>query len=711
MIQTAFGLVSDSQSNVWYNDIIRIFLSLFDRVIELIPFLYRILIEIADQTIIKGEVVRIIFSRVQLILGVIMIFKLSMSVIQYIINPDMMDDKSKGLGGIISRIIIMLALLTSILPMTAIPKSSVVEGSYNSYLRDNGLLFGTLYFAQSRILHEHVIDRIILADENQNESFTSGDNAETAGNELALAILKTVYKKNERCTEDGDGSWLLTDGASGTKESYEKYDNNSFDSPGDLISDVTRACYSTGFVGGLIDLVPGVDVKADYYAYAYFPILGFVLGLFVIFTLISFCVDVAIRAIKLAILRLIAPIPIISYIDPKSGQNGAFSNWVKTLTKTYLDLFIRLAVIFLAIELVNMIVSGGLNLDMSSVTGAFATIFIIIGLFFFAKQAPQFIYEAMGMKYEKGAGIFSGLGKIAAAGSIFTGAIGSAATDYRVSRNDNKNEPLTNMGHALLGGAKGLFTGLKAGATADKNQRQAIHEAQAARNARYASGVRTFGRNGTISDNLKRRLGGESLSQYDERIIGDIQQKIDQQSRRLKAAETVRSQLSKVKDMTQEEALKNEDARGTIKVNGHEYEVNTNKLLSALRGGKNGDRIQVDGLDCLYEDISGVAKDNLIDDTAKRYAASAEGRANAKLAGARTTLDIAISNAIEDGVSINYDGEYENIGGTIGQVVTDINNIQKDVNDNQRRINSMKEDPNYGYSARKATSEANNKKK
>ena len=57
--------------------------------------------------------------------------------------------------------------------------------------------------------------------------------------------------------------------------------------------------------------------------------------LLIVVILLSFTIDVAVRAVKLAVLRLIAPIPIISYMDPKGSKDSAFNSWVKTLTSTY----------------------------------------------------------------------------------------------------------------------------------------------------------------------------------------------------------------------------------------------------------------------------------------------------------------------------------------------------------------------------------------
>ena len=45
--------------------------------------------------------------------------------------------------------------------------------------------------------------------------------------------------------------------------------------------------------------------------------------------IILLCIDVSVRVVKLGFLQLIAPIPIISYIDPQSSKDGMFKNGQK----------------------------------------------------------------------------------------------------------------------------------------------------------------------------------------------------------------------------------------------------------------------------------------------------------------------------------------------------------------------------------------------
>ena len=96
---------------------------------------------------------------------------------------------------------------------------------------------------------------------------------------------------------------------------------------------------------------------------------------------LGFTVDVAVRAIKLAILRIIAPVPIITYITPGAEKDGAFGNWVKTLTSTYIDLFIRLAIIsFGAYVIVKLTEDGNLNIVTTS-TNWFTQVLLLSLLF------------------------------------------------------------------------------------------------------------------------------------------------------------------------------------------------------------------------------------------------------------------------------------------------------------------------------------------
>ena len=184
------------------------------------------------------------------------------------------------------------------------------------------------------------------------------------------------------------------------------------------------------------DLANLVNLNCDdYYAFSYFPVVSTICGILLLLVFATTCLDVAIRALKLAILRLIAPIAIISYIDPKSAEKGAFSSWIKLLISTYLDLFLRLAIIYFVMFIVMEIMHGGLDLPLGNgIIGLLSTVIIIIGLFYFARQAPKFITDALGIK-SLGMGVgLSGL--LGAAGALMGGAgLSGAAAGFMDASN------------------------------------------------------------------------------------------------------------------------------------------------------------------------------------------------------------------------------------------------------------------------------------
>ena len=86
-------------------DSIRTFmLTLCDGIYRLIYFTFYVFEKLGTATIIQEEQVQDIFTRVGLIIGIFMVFRLTFAFIQYIIDPDSMVDNKKGAGNIIKKI-------------------------------------------------------------------------------------------------------------------------------------------------------------------------------------------------------------------------------------------------------------------------------------------------------------------------------------------------------------------------------------------------------------------------------------------------------------------------------------------------------------------------------------------------------------------------------------------------------------------------------
>jgi len=205
-------------------------------------------------------------------------------------------------------------------------------------------------------------------------------------------------------------------------------------------------------------------------------------------------------------------------MDPNGSKDGGFNSWVKTLTQTYIDLFIRLASVYFVIYIIQSMIANGIYMNKTAdAVGILSFIFICIGLFYFAKEAPKFLQQAMGMKNEPMNIFGTAMGRAAAIG----GAFGSANASRKASREadvTNYGEAgantLLNRGKHLLagfaGGVAGLGAGLNAASSAKDHQARAVFEAQQKRNAmdisRGKNGSTFFGRATTIG---QRAFTGE----------------------------------------------------------------------------------------------------------------------------------------------------------------------------------------------------------
>ena len=483
MVQLLFGFNRDlATPNVVQNALRSILMTLDHVVYWCIGVVYNILFNISETTIISSDTLKAFYGRVQLILGVIMIFKISVSLLQYVINPEAFSDKKKGVGQVITRMVTMLAMLTAIIPLN-IPLSAEDETNktYNYYLNQNGLLFGTMFSLQHRILKQNTIAKLVLGNTENSFTVTDSDNTEyetdfsensNAGEAVAAYVLKSFFRinvKDELSSDNIDnqdnyfcdankkvnnaahlGVALTASGATvgtiiapglGTAIGagigaaangiYRLFKWADADNAGTYYNDWVN----TNNISTLAEMV---NINCDSrYLFSYFPVVSTVCGVLLLLVFATTCLDVAIRALKLAILRLIAPIAIISYIDPKSAEKGAFSNWVKLLISTYLDLFLRLAIIYFVMFIVMEIIHGGLELPLGNgVIGLLSTVVIIIGLFYFARQAPKFITDALGLKgmmsWSGLSSVLAGVGTLRAGGNFsdaFDAVRGTAKTE------------------------------------------------------------------------------------------------------------------------------------------------------------------------------------------------------------------------------------------------------------------------------------------
>lgn len=422
--------MSSTSKAAWYWDIIRSLLVSLDNVgFSLLSTVYKIFYTVANATIISGDLIRNFYSRIQLILGILMIFKLAMSILNIIINPDSVKDSKNGPGKIIPRVVVAVFLLLLIIPVEfeiqnetnnneTNNNETIDEKDYsnngnaltlNAYINDHGILFGFLYKFQDSMMRENIIGKLILGinsggsssddDSELDRDFNSIDanNLSAVGDTIAAQVARMVIRPNvvdesqPYCSSETGGDFDPTNPCPNTR------------CPAEVVaSNYTDETLSASSIADLVNVsCRNNELNKTIYAFSYTPLLGLIVSAVMSFIIIGFTIDVAVRALKLAILRLIAPIPIISYIDPKSEKDGAFGNWLKALISTYVDLFIRLAIIFFGAFIIQSLFSEGTFDSIKSgnaLVDIFSKIAIILGLLVFMKQAPTFLKNALGIK-------------------------------------------------------------------------------------------------------------------------------------------------------------------------------------------------------------------------------------------------------------------------------------------------------------------------
>lgn len=612
------------QGHSWWMDILRGIFGFLDKLVY--GLIKWILYGIFDLSSIStnSEVFSGIYGRIYVILGIFMAFKLSFSFFQYIIDPDSMTGKSeKGVSKLFMRVFIMLFALM------ALP--AILFGQNGSR--------GLLSRAQDAFLP--VLPRLIFGTESvggTNSSSGVTTTVEQTATELSVVALRGFFSPSKDLDSAcGAGTYDQTPEI----ETMEDFEKNL---------KTTCTVKGTGFIG---------IGATKYYKYSYMPFVSTVVGLLIAVLLLAITLDIAKRIFKMIILEVIAPVPIMSLIDPKGSKDGAFSHWVKNLTSTFLDIFLKLGLVYLIIVLIHLIVnandSGGLftnfpTFQEDGFRSTYLTILLILGLIFFAKEAPKFIKDSLGMK-DNGGGLFDDvktLGKAAGIVGAGAGIIGSGIASGRASwlsdetngRDHNLGRLAKNVGAGLLGGLGGAGTALKA-ATAKDASLSSILKAQSQRNAnalaRGASGSSWLGRRGS---ELSGILTGETPAGRLGREIANL--------------ESEQSLIKGITDRVTGEMPKSTATHGAFGSLGGSYNYKGVKAAmdaAIARGATAFDITDSSGgtrsvtMEEAYANIGGLLKSNEEDYLARANVAGS-GITDAKLASLQ-------GNARDGGVTVN----------------------------------------------------------
>ena len=119
-------------------------------VYQLVAKIYEIFFEIAKVDILTTDEITSIYSRVTMILTIIMTFYITFEMVKYIIEPDKITDKEAGAGKIASKLIIVVVLIAFV-----------------------PTIFSKAFELQTKILENDLITKIVLGTSQDKVSLTS----------------------------------------------------------------------------------------------------------------------------------------------------------------------------------------------------------------------------------------------------------------------------------------------------------------------------------------------------------------------------------------------------------------------------------------------------------------------------------------------------------------------------------------------------------
>ena len=383
---------------------------------------YDLVIKLSTAELLKHSTIKSLTGNLYIIFGVVAFFRLAMLLVNSIIDPEKLNEKGKGLSNIFFRVvgmIILLAVTPFLFEMSYELQGKIVGADaskniiFKTILGNNANIASSNNSNAGKALQNIALSSLITIDENYlvNDDQCNIGEKNSEGKDCGFYPLTCVSDGKGKCTPQGGYIYGKNCKANCQKAVYlynEMYVGEDM-SPAKLAQYVGTS--------GKIEID---KEEQEVYVYNYMFIITGVVGVAMTYIIISFAIDIAVRMFELIVLEILSPLFIATFVDPKSAQSGPFKNWLSAVGKSYASLYIRLAIIALMVLLVSIINQSKMFQSMGDVSG-WAKIFMVIGLLIFAKKAPKWIGDMIGIKGDGGLGglsIGKKLGGMALAGGL-----------------------------------------------------------------------------------------------------------------------------------------------------------------------------------------------------------------------------------------------------------------------------------------------------
>lgn len=406
---------------------------------KVIIYMYGVFNVLCSSRLLDSDIIAELTKRISLLLGILMFFIVIFNCVQYVLDPDKLTDNEKGVGNIVKKILIVIVMLGF-----------------------SGTAFNMLYSVQNTVINSNIISKLLLPYDIDTDNF---------GGVLSANLFTSFYRINDQLDLENDPD--INNDVRACSESrevlknniimYEDFElgNNCLNQKVDIVQE------GTGWFGS--DLFAEVE-KINIIDFNGIFLVIFSCG--VLYFLFGYCISVGVRSIQLAFLEILSPVAIIGYLLP--SKDNIFNKWLKIYISTYVDVFLRIAIINFAVYLIAVIFSEGSMpegwQELNTGTFIFVQVLMIMAILTFAKKAPELLKDLfptgaskLGLGFEN-AKKGLGMAAIGAGATLGTGiAFQAAASRYKANR-EIGNGRIKALRSALGGGAVAAARGFKAGA-------------------------------------------------------------------------------------------------------------------------------------------------------------------------------------------------------------------------------------------------------
>lgn len=403
---------------------------------SLVDNLYDLIVAFSTLEFFSEETIKSIMQSTYTVISIFALFRIAIILVNAIINPDKLTDSKNGFLPVLRNFVLMFVLLV------LTPR-----------------LFTEAYKIQSTIVEGNYIQKLFLRTSAKNEN---------PGDELKKIVISSlVYPDKTFATYDvKEGKYIVNKDCDGNCEkAVNAYNDDVLANKNGMFVTLSK------YIGTSKKIDTNNDGdKETVYVYNYMFFVTFAAGIFITYVLASMGLDIAIRAVELAVLQIISPLFIVTMIDPKSVQSGPFKKWLQTVGKTYVSLFIKIAILTLMIKLISIVNTASLPESL----GFLGKLVAVLAILIFAKKAPKWIGDMVGVEGDS-AGL-GGLGKKLGSAALVGGAI-SKGLDKGKKEAKRVGAGIFNRVAADVGGSLGGIQSVIYNALGNKSLRSIRDEA------------------------------------------------------------------------------------------------------------------------------------------------------------------------------------------------------------------------------------------